>query len=306
MGDELPGSLTLHEANLLEAGSYDQPFAGCAGVMHVGTAMGYGGANKPQQVYDGAINGTKNVLSSITKGGSVRRLVYTSSFAAIGHPAKPGYIFTEHDWASDNRENDPNWNHDDLDQKGETGYAMAKVECEHLVNRTAAEDGAFDAISVCPIVVLGPLLSPAHELVYSWQWFLGRMLRGKECGRGWQALWNCVDVRDVAEAHRLILESNNCGNATRYQLSATDESGELTARQLQEHLQALFPHVDVGGPPPAYEEIITKHGKPYDAPRAYCTKARTELNLQTHAIEDTLRETGETTIALGLIEPALK
>ena len=306
MNDQYPGTLSVHEANLSDEGSYDDAFADCSAVLHVGTAMGYGGVNNPRQVYDGAINGTRNVINAIKNSGSVRRLVYTSSFAAIGHPAPSGYIYTEKDWASDNRDKDPNWNTENLIEKGEVGYAMAKVECEHMVNRLAEEDGRFDAISVCPIVVLGPLLSTVHELVGSWQWHLGRMLAGKTCRRGWQALWNCVDVRDVGESQVLIIESKLTKPGSRYQLSATDESGELTAKQLQEHLQSLFPNIDVGGPPAEYDVMLEKHGRPFDAPRAHCNKAREELGLKTHSIEDTLRETGETMIALGMVEPKLK
>ncbi len=301
-----PGHLELFTANLLETGSYDKPFEDCSAVLHVGTAMGYGGANNPRQVYDGAVGGTRNVLDSVKKAGTVKRFTYTSSFAAIGHPAPPGYVYTERDWASDNRENDPNWSKDRIDGNGEMAYAMAKVETEHLVNRTAEADGRFDAISVCPIVVLGPLLSRAHELVGSWQWFLGRMLRGKPCQRGWQALWNIVDVRDVGESQALMIESDVCRNGWRYQLSATDESGELDVFQLQEHLQRLFPHIDVGGAPKEIEPIIEKYGKVYDAPRPHCDRAREELGLETRAIEDTLRETGQTLIDLGLVDPALK
>ena len=40
-------------------------------------------------------------------------------------------------------------------------------------------------------------------------------------------LWNMVDVRDVAKAHRMATESNNAKNGSRYPLSATDRSGEL-------------------------------------------------------------------------------
>ena len=301
-----PGHLELFAANLLEASSYDRPFEDCCAVLHVGTAMAYGGANNPRQVYDGALDGTQNVLDSAKKAGSVKRFVYTSSFAAIGHPAPPGYLFTEKDWASDNREHDKNWSKDQIDENGEMAYAMAKVETEHLVNRTAEEDGRFEAISVCPLVVLGPLLSRAHELVYSWQSFLGRMLRGKPCKRGWQALWNIVDVRDVGEAQVRVIESDTCKNGWRYQLSAADESGEIDAFQLQAHLQKIFPHIDVGGAPPEMEAYIAKYGRVYDAPRAHCDRAREELGLKSHPIEDTLRETGRTLIELGLVEPALK
>ena len=47
LNDEHPGSVTLHEANLLEEGSYDAPFADCSAVLHVGTPMGYGGGEQP-------------------------------------------------------------------------------------------------------------------------------------------------------------------------------------------------------------------------------------------------------------------
>jgi hypothetical protein len=52
--------------------------------------------------------------------------------------------------------------------------------------------------------------------------------------------------------------------------------------------------------------MLEKYGKVFDAPRAHCDKARRELLLRTHAIEDTLGETGRTMIDLGLIEPKLK
>ena len=301
-----PGSLTLHRANLLEEGSYDAPLAGCSALLHVGTAMAYGGANNPQEVYDGAVSGTDNVLRSVARTETIRRLVYTSSFAAIMNPRPPGYRYTEDDWASDNREKDPSWSLENLNDKGQVSYAMAKVETEHRVYAAAKESGRFEAISINPIVVLGPLLAKAHDLVFSWQWFLGRMLRGEACGNGWQHLWNIVDVRDVAMAHVLAIESDACRTGDRFQLSATDESGELDCVQLQQKLLELFPEIDVGGAPEGYAEIIEKYGQVYDSPRARCDKAREVLGLQTHAVEDTLAETGRSLIDLGLVEPKLR
>jgi nucleoside-diphosphate-sugar epimerase len=305
-GGKYPGHVELFKANLLKEGSYDTPFKDCIAVLHAGTPMGYDGTNNPRQIYDGAINGTMNVLNSVKKVGTVKRFIYTSSFSAIHHPMKTEYVFTENDWASDNRENDPNWSKDRIDIDGEMAYSMAKVECEHMANRIAEEDGRFDVISVCPIVVLGPLLSRVHERGGSWQWFLGRMLAGEPCGRQWNALWNVVDVRDVGESQALMIESDVCKNGWRYQLSATDRSGEIDALQLQEHLQKLFPKINVGGPPDDYYKIIEKYGAVYQAPIARCDKAREELGLETHSIEDTLYQTAKTMIDLGLVKPALK
>jgi nucleoside-diphosphate-sugar epimerase len=301
-----PGRVELRTANLLQDGSYDEIFAECSAVIHAGTAMGYGNANTPRQVYDGAINGTRNILNSVKKAGSIKRVVYTSSASAIVHPAPPGYVFTEEDWASDNRDKDRNWLPERIDADGDVAYAMAKVATEQMANRIAAEDGRFDVISVCPLMVLGPLLSRVHELPGSWHWFLGRMLRGKPCGRGWQHLWNIVDVRDVGDTHALILESDKCGNGARYLLAAQDRAGELNALELQAHLARLFPHIGVGGAPEGYAEIVAKHGGPFDAPRGYCDRARQDLGLSTRAVDDTLFETGRTMIELGLVKPALK
>ena len=114
-----PGSLSIHEGNLLEEASYDLVVAGAVGLFHVGTAMGYGGANSPQQVYDAAVDGTANLMRSVRRAGGVRRVVYTSSFAAIANPRPPGYVFTEADWASDNRERDRNGNPEKIDENGE-------------------------------------------------------------------------------------------------------------------------------------------------------------------------------------------
>ena len=164
----------------------------------------------------------------------------------------------------------------------------------------------FDSISVCPIVVLGPLLSKAHELVGSWQFHLGRTLAGNVNQRSWRSLWNIVDVRDVGESEALMVESDVCSNGDRYQLCATDESGELNVMELQAHLQKLFPNIDVGGAPDEMEAVLEKYGAVYQAPLAHCDKARKDLGLKTHAVEDTLRETAQTMIDLGLVQPKYK
>jgi nucleoside-diphosphate-sugar epimerase len=301
-----PGCVEVRAGNLLREGAYDEIFAGCSAVLHVGAALGYRGTNGPRQVYDGSVNGTNNILNSVRKSGTVKRVVYTSSFAAISHPAAPGYVFTEKDWASDNRLGDPAWIPENIDRKPGIAYAMGKVATEQMAFRVAAEDGRFDVISVCPTVVLGPLLSRANGLAGSWQYILGKMLAGQPCGRGWQYLWNIVDVRDVGEAQALIIESGNCENGTRYQLTASDRAGELNALELQTHLARLLPHINVGGPPKEYAELVARFGGPFDGPRAYCDRARTELGLKTYPVDDTLYETSRTLIEFGLVKPALK
>jgi nucleoside-diphosphate-sugar epimerase len=315
-----PGRAQIHVADLLAEGSYDEAVAGCSAVLHAGTPIGRPGVDTPRQVHDGAVHGTENLLRSVQRSGSVRRFVYTSSFSAIVHPAPPGYQFTELDWASDSQGLEqmpeppgwlhlwqtlvgnavPSWNDADIESSRNLAYAKAKVATEQLVYRTAEQAGSFDAISVCPLTVLGPLLSRAHCPRTSWQGIVGRILSGEPCER-WMHLWNIVDVRDVAEAQALILESSVCRNGDRYQLTATDESGELDAAQLQARLARLFPQYPVGGAPEGFAALIEQYGGPY-AWRAHCDKARRELGLQTHDIDDTLQETGRTIVELGLLQ----
>jgi nucleoside-diphosphate-sugar epimerase len=112
-------------------------------------------------------------------------------------------------------------------------------------------------------------------------------------------LWNMVDVRDVAQAHRLATESENAKNGSRYILAATDQSSEKFTWQLQAKLKELFPEIEnIGG-----EEMV--NDKPvkdtYDSPRSYCTKAIKDLGLSTYSIEDTLKETGDSFKKIGLL-----
>ena len=98
LADGRRGRIEIHEGDLWKRGSYDRPFADCAAVIHVAAPLGYNGEN-PQQTYDGCFVQTEHVLGSILKAGTVQRVVYTSSFAAVTYPCPGGYVFTERDWA---------------------------------------------------------------------------------------------------------------------------------------------------------------------------------------------------------------
>jgi nucleoside-diphosphate-sugar epimerase len=108
------GKVELAEADLLDDGAYDDIFRGCSAVFHVAANFGTDprwaaatsviGRLSPvdevvakdkeepttsydQGVYDSLVVATERVLASIEKsGGSVKRLIYTSSYAAIGGP----------------------------------------------------------------------------------------------------------------------------------------------------------------------------------------------------------------------------
>ena len=303
---DLEGSVELFESDLLEKGSYDKAFEGCSGIIHCGAAVGFN-RETPQEVYDGCFTQNEHVIQSVKRSGTVKRFVFTSSFAAVGHPRPEGYVFTEKDWGGDNVEGyGGTWTEENISKNRDIAYAMAKANTEKMIYKAAEEDGNFEAISINPLHVIGPLMSDNHNQFFSWQFFIGQLLKGLDFGywkerqlRGSTMLWNMVDVRDVARAHRLGTESPNAKNGSRYILSATDRSGEMFTWELQAKLKELFPEIEqIGG-----EEM--EDGKPkektYDSPRSYCSLAIEELGLSTYSIEDTLKETGDSYKALNLL-----
>ena len=295
------GEVEIAQGDIFERGSYDAAFDGCCAVIHAGAAVGYN-RETPQEVYDGCFTEVEHVLESARKSGAMRRFVFTSSFAAVGHPRPEGYVFTEKDWCGDNIEGyRGRWSKDRIPENRDLAYAMAKANAERMLYKAAEEDGGFDAMAILPLHVIGPLMCANHDQGWSWQNCIRYMLQGKpyKKSRGGRMLWNNVDVRDTARAHRLCAESTVAKNGSRYILSAADRTGELFTWQLQAKLKELFPVVqEIGG-----EEM--DEGEPaqrtYDSPRSYCLLAQQELGLETYTIDETLKATGDSYFALRIL-----
>ncbi|MBM4385419.1 MAG: NAD-dependent epimerase/dehydratase family protein [Deltaproteobacteria bacterium] len=297
----LRGSVSLHAGDLFSRGSYDAAFAGCGAVIHAGAAVGFN-RETPQQVYDGCFTENAHVLESVARAGTVRRFVFTSSFAAVGHPRPEGYVFTEKDWCGDNPDGYRGaWTAESIPKSRDIAYAMAKANTERMIYDAARASGRFEAMAILPLHVLGPLMSANHDQPWSWQNCVRFMLQGSpfKAKKGGRMLWNVVDVRDVARAHRLAAESTVSRNGSRYILSAADRSGELFTWQLQAKLRALFPALkEIGGEEMTDDEPTQKT---YDSPRAYCVLAKQELGLAPRGVDETLRATGDSYAALGLL-----
>ena len=286
------------------AGAYDEVFAECSAVFHVDlrTDPAYGEGSQ-QRTYDAIMDGTRGVLASCRAARTVKRVLYTSSCAAVwsgwqGGRDASGREFTEDDWGglgSDERL----WNVD------KQAYAKGKVDAEKYGYAWGEETG-IDVVSNMPSHVLGPILNKTQNNV--WQKRIGEALAGHsghEPSGDWTGLafaqmflWNIIDVRDIAQAQRLMATSRVAGNGSRYILGATDESGELTARELRDTLSELFPRVDVCG---GWEPTATP-----DFWHTKCTRAIRELGLKTHPVLDTLQSTGDSLIEFGVVEPARK
>ena len=297
----LRGSVEVHEGDLFAPRSYDAPFASCAGVIHTGAPLGYN-RETPQQTYDGCFTQIRHVIDSVLKAGTVNRFVFTSSFAAVTYPCEDGYVFTEKDWAdSDTEAYRGAWNEENIPRNRGIAYKMAKVRGERLLYRTAREHGGFEAMGIMPAYVIGPVMCANHDQKESFQYWIKRMMQGHQYGkvREGRMQWTNCDVRDVARAHRLCLESAAAKNGSRYIIGATDLDGIMFTWQMRRRLEELYPGVaKVGGE-------VMKDGKPAeptaDSQRAFSFLAMEELGLTPHSVDETLRATIDSYYQIGLL-----
>lgn len=318
--ESLPNVEIVSGCDLFIEGSYDRAFDGCSAVFQVAAVLGnsadgksqpLGSGDVPTDIYEGGIKGTQNVVDSINRTSSVRRLVYTSSMAAVagrnGATAPAGYEWTEKDWASDGVDEET-W------QRPASSYSRSKVETEQLINRAgAASNGQWDAVTMCPAMICGPVLFKAQ--VGQWIEQIGRM--ADQLAPNWPSpfdmYYNIIDVRDLVKAHRLAAEASIDHTATeggpRYLMHGSGgRSALLFSEEVRDIIGENFPAFELGSPQPIQSRDGNQigDGKP---PKPHivndCKKAKAVLGATIRPVDETIRAVVETSIELGVIKPKL-
>ena len=91
--------LELASADLLVPDSHDPVVQGCPLVCHAAASVRMTAKNPQRDIVDPAVQGTRHVLESVVRAGHARRVVLTSSVAAIeDHSSPQGHRFTEDQW----------------------------------------------------------------------------------------------------------------------------------------------------------------------------------------------------------------
>eukprot|EP01116_Phalansterium_solitarium_P018628 TRINITY_DN5002_c0_g1_i2.p2 TRINITY_DN5002_c0_g1~~TRINITY_DN5002_c0_g1_i2.p2 ORF type:complete len:133 (+),score=37.94 TRINITY_DN5002_c0_g1_i2:116-514(+) len=76
-------SIELYDADLLKDGSFDEVVKGATVIFHTASPYTYDVTDPQKELVDPAVQGTLNVLRSADKSPSVKRVVLTSSAAAV-------------------------------------------------------------------------------------------------------------------------------------------------------------------------------------------------------------------------------
>jgi nucleoside-diphosphate-sugar epimerase len=186
------GKLKLFKADILDPGSFDKPMQGCELVMHTASPFFITRAKNPEEeLIRPAKEGTRNVLEAAKRTPSLKRVVHTSSVAAIygdnvDIKFAPDGIFTEKEWnVTSSAEHNP--------------YPYSKTVAEKEAWTIAKEQDRWDLVTINPGWILGPSLSKRKDSMS-----ITTMIQfGDGTYRtGVPELWNgMVDVRDVASAH---------------------------------------------------------------------------------------------------------
>lgn len=186
-----PGEIKYFKADLLDEGSFDAAAQGCELVFHTASPFTLAIKDPQKDLVDPALKGTRNVLNAATNAGTVKRVVVTSSCAAIYGDAKdtlsmPNQIMTEEIWnTSSSLEHQP--------------YSYSKTVAEQEAWKMMKDQNQWDVVTINPSFVIGPGINP-HGTSETFEIM-------KQLGNGDMKMGapefniGAVDVRDLAEAH---------------------------------------------------------------------------------------------------------
>lgn len=296
-GMETDGRLSFVAADLEKDAGWAEAVAGCEYVLHVASPFPPGVPKHEDELIIPARDGALRVLRA-SRDASVKRVVMTSSFAAVGygHASQPA-PFDETNWTN-------------LNAPGLTAYVKSKTLAERAAwDFIAREGGGLELAVINPVGVFGPVLGPDYATSAL---FVQRLMDGAVPGCP-QLYFGVVDVRDVADLH-LRAMTDPAAKGERFLATAGDfisvlemaqvlkthmgiAGKRVPARQLPNWMVRLAALLD-----PAVRQIVPELGSKKNATSA---KARRLLGWQPRSREEALVATAKSMLELGLLKASL-
>ncbi len=293
-GGDANAPIAFFAADLESDEGWDDAVRGCDYVLHVASPFPPTIPEDEDEVVRPAREGALRVLRASARAG-VKRVVLTSSFAAIGygHPARR---FTE-----------------PFDETSWTDPAGDDVT-PYVKSKTLAERAAWDFIAspeargvelsvVNPVGVFGPVLGADYSTSIL---IVQRLLDGQVPGLP-RLYFGAVDVRDVADLH-LRAMTHEAAKGERFLAVAGDF---MTFKEIANVLRTLGPAAKrvpkrelpdllirlAGLFDPSVKQILPELGKPKNGTSA---KAQRVLGWKPRTREEAILATAESMIRLGL------
>ncbi len=260
-------------ASLTAADGWAEAAAGAEEVHHVASPMIQ--TTDPDEVVGPARDGALHALRAARDAGA-RRVVLTSSFAAVGYSPKPVRDYDESDWT-------------DPETPGLPAYPRSKAVAERAAwDFVEREGGGLELVVLNPTWIAGPTLTA--EARSSLQLFTA-MLGGRMAAAPRQR-FGVVDVRDVAAMHLAAMRTPEAAGR-RYLLLA--DGGTTTwlgvAQVLHDRLGPLADRVPTTEAPGDEPSPLTIRN----------ARAKRELGFAPRPAADTLVETVESMRDLGML-----
>ncbi|MFI7677595.1 NAD-dependent epimerase/dehydratase family protein [Actinophytocola sp. NPDC049390] len=283
---DVDGVDELARADLGADAGWAEAVDGCDYVMHVASPFPVGVPSSEDELVRPAVDGTLRVLRAAKEAG-VRRVVVTSSVAAIASGHRDTVVRTESDWS-------------DLERSA--AYAKSKTLAERAAWDFAQESG-LELVVVNPGMVLGPLLSSGVSTSVD----VVRRLLVREVPGSPKMGFPVVDVRDVAIGHRLAMESSIAAGQ-RYVLAGDFVWMREIAAVLAEAFGPRGYRVPTGVMPTWLLRIVSRFDPSVRQALDFvgrtefvsADKARGELGWTMRPVRDTIVDTAERLIELGL------
>jgi nucleoside-diphosphate-sugar epimerase len=290
--------LSFIAADLENDAGWPQAVAGCEYVLHVASPLPAGVPRHEDELIVPAREGALRVLRAARDAG-VKRVVLTSSFAAIGYGQAPRQTpFDETSWT------DP--------AAGDVApYVKSKTLAERAAwDFIAREGGGLELSVVNPVVVLGPVLGPDYSASIL---LVKRLMDGAVPGCP-RLYFGVVDVRDVADLHVRAM-THPVAKGERYLAVAGDflsireiakilkdrmgtSARRVPSRQLPDWLVRIAAIFD-----PAVRPFLPELGKMKNATNA---KARRMLGWAPRSSQEAIVATAESLLRLGLLRDSPK
>lgn len=220
--------LQIFNADINEPQSFAAAIEGCVGVFHLAQPMDFEEEEVNEEKVKSVITATLGILQACIDSKTVKRVVYTSSDAAVIFNDKGLDIVDESSWSDV-----------DFIKFAKTILPSYSV-CKTLTEKAAIEfagKNELELVSILPSWVHGPFITP--HCPDTARIFLGMIFGNRECVLEQQNLIPFVHVHDVVNAHIFLFEHPNAKG--RYICS----SAETTIHQLSKFLSARYPQYQI-------------------------------------------------------------